>query len=112
MYAFQSLKSGMEVTQLFLARLLELKLIEPIDIEAEFDDGSSRKCVGLYTINQETLSKLPDAVVLELFRRDFLRLIYLMIASLKQFPILARRKNNRILKATECLAGVRASAVD
>jgi len=112
MYAFQSLKSGMEVTQLFIARLLELKLIEPIDIEAEFDDGTTRKCVGLYTINQETLSKVPDAVVLELFRRDFLRLIYLMIASLKQFPILARKKNNRILKATESLAGVRASAVD
>jgi hypothetical protein len=34
-----------------------------------------------------------------------------MIASLKQFPILARKKNNRILKATESLAGVRASAV-
>jgi hypothetical protein len=112
MYAFQSLKSGMEVTQLFIARLLELKLIEPIDIEAEFDDGTTRKCVGLYTINQETVSKLPDAVVLELFRRDFLRLVYLMIASLKQFPILARKKNNRILKATESLAGVRASAVD
>jgi len=112
MYAFQSLKSGMEVTQLFIAKLLELKLIEPIDIEAEFDDGTTRKCVGLYTINQETVSKLPDAVVLKLFRRDFLRLIYFMIASLKQFPILARRKNNRILKATEGLAGVRASAVE
>jgi len=112
MYAFQSLKSGMEVTQLFIARLLELKLIEPIDIEAEFDDGSTRKCVGLYTINQETLSKLPDAIVVELFRRDFLRLIYLVIASLKQFPVLARKKNTRILKATESLAGVRASAVD
>ena len=111
-YAFQSLKSGMEMTQLFIARLLEVKLIEPIDIEAEFDDGTTRKCVGLYTVNQETLSKLPDAVVLELFRRDFLRLIYLMIASLKQFPILARRKNNLILKATESLAGVRASAVE
>jgi len=111
MYAFQSLDSGLAVTQLFIARLLELKLIEPIDIEAEFDDGTTRKCVGLYTINQETLGKLPDAIVLELFRRDFLRLIYLMIASLKQFPILARKKNNHILKATEGLAGARAPAV-
>lgn len=111
MYAFQSLATGIEITQLFVARLLELKLIEPIDVEAEFDDGTTRKCVGLYTINQETLSKLPDAIVLELFRRDFLRLIYLMIASLKQFPILARKKNNRILEATEGLAGARAPAL-
>jgi SapC len=112
MYAFRSLASGMVVTQLFIARLLELKLIGPVDIEAEFDDGTTRNCVGLYTINQDTLSKLPDAVVLELFHRDFLRLIHLMIASLKQFPLLARKKNNRILKATESLAGARASAVD
>jgi hypothetical protein len=110
MYAFRSLDSGLEVTRLFIARLIELKLIEPVDIEAEFDDGTTRKCVGLYTVNQETLSKLPDATVLELFRRDFLRLIYLMIASLKQFPILARKKNNRILEATEGLAGARAPA--
>ena len=111
MYAFQSLKSGMEMTQLFIGRLLELKLIEPLDIEAEFDDGTTRKCVGLYSVNQESLSKLPDATVVELFRREYLRLIYLMIASLKQFPILARRKNNHILKATENLAAVRAPAV-
>ena len=110
MYAFQSLNSGIEMTQLFIARLLELKLIEPIDIEAEFDDGTTRKCVGLYTVSQDTLSKLPDEIVVELFRRQYLRLIHFMIASLKQFPILARKKNNRILKATEGLAGARAPA--
>jgi SapC len=111
MYAFQSLATGIEITQLFVARLLELKLIEPIDMEAEFDDGTTRKCVGLYTINQDSLARLSDAVVLELFRRDFLRLIYLMIASLKQFPVLARKKNNRVLKATEGLAAARAPVV-
>jgi len=31
-----------------------------------------------------------------------------MIASAKQFPILARKKNGRILKATENVAGLRA----
>jgi hypothetical protein len=34
--------------------------------------------------------------------------MHLMIASLKQFPVLARKKNGRMLKATETLAGVRA----
>ena len=45
---------------------------------------------------------------MELFRRGYLRLIHLMIASLKQFPVLARKKNGRILEATEKLAGARA----
>lgn len=110
MWAFQDLKPGMEITQHFIARLLELKLIEPVDIEAGFDDGTIHACVGLYTVNQETLSRLPDEIVIELFRRGYLRLIHLMIASLKQFPVLARKKNGRILKATEGLAGVRVPA--
>jgi len=109
-WAFQDLKAGIEVTQHFIARLLELKLIEPIDVEAGFDDGSIRNCVGLYSVNQDTLGQLPDEVVIELFRRGYLRLIDFMIASLKQFPILARKKNGRILQATEGLAGVRAPA--
>jgi len=110
-WAFQDLKPGIEVTRHFIARLLELKLIEPVEIEAEFEDGRIINCEGLYTVNQETLSTLPDAVVVELFRRGYMRLCHYMIASLKQFPVLARKKNGRILQATEGLAGVRTTAL-
>ena len=108
--AFRDLKPGLEMTRLFIARLLELKLIEPVDVEVEFDDGTMRRCVGLYTVDQEVLSRLPDEVVVELFRRGYLRLIHSMIASLKQVPVMARKKNSRLLKATEGLAGARGSA--
>lgn len=104
-WAFQDLKPGIQTTQVFVARLLELNLIEPVDIEVEFEDGSKHQCVGLYSVNQETLSRLPDEVVVELFRRGYLRLIHLMIASLKQFPVLARKKNGRLLEATRGLGG-------
>jgi hypothetical protein len=97
-WAFQDLNPGVEMTRLFIARLLELKLIEPIDVEAEFDDGSKRQCVGLYTIDQEALSALPDEIVVELFRRGYLRLIHQMIASLKQVPALGRKKNSMFLR--------------
>ena len=107
-WAFQDLSTGITLTRSFITALLQLKLIEPIDIEAEFDDGTTRDCAGLYTVNQDVLKALPDQVVVELFRRGYLRLIHFMIASLKQFPILARKKNGRILKATESLAGLRA----
>jgi SapC len=110
-WAFQDLKPGIEVTRHFIARLLELQLIEPMEVEAEFDDGRIVNCEGLYTVNQETLTRLPDAVVVELFRRGYLRLCHYMIASLKQFPPLARKKNGRILQATESLAGVQAAAL-
>jgi hypothetical protein len=110
-WAFQDLQPGIEVTRHFIARLLELKLIEPVDLEAEFDDGRIVNCDGLYTINQDTLRTLPDAVVVELFRRGYMRLIHYMIGSLKQFHVLARKKNGRILQATESLAGTRESAL-
>ena len=93
MQAFRDLKPGMEMTKLFIATLLQHKLIEPIDISASFDDGTKRNLTDLYTINQTVLRDLPDAVVLDLFRRGYLRLIYLMIASLKQIGELATRKN-------------------
>jgi hypothetical protein len=102
--AFQDLKAGAELTCHFIARLLQLKLIETIDIEVEFDDGAILRCVGLYTINQENLARLSDATVFELFRSGYLRLINLMIASLKHVPVMAHRRNARLLEATEGLA--------
>jgi len=128
MALFRDLKPGLEVTRTFVQTLIGLKLIEPIDIDLAFDagrkrnltglkliepididlafdDGSQRNLTGLYTINQNALRALPDAGVIDLFRRDYLQAIYLMIASLKQVPVLARRKNNALLKASAALAG-------
>jgi hypothetical protein len=107
-WAFQDLSNGITITRSFITALLQLKLIEPLSLEAEFDDGTTRNCAGLYGVNQEALSALPDQVVVDLFRLGYLRLIHFMIASLKQFPVLARKKNGRILQATASLAGLRA----
>jgi SapC len=97
--AFQELKPGIEMTKRFIETLLRLDLLEPIDVVLGFDDGSKRNLADLYTINQEALRKLPDAAVIELFRRGYLQLMYLLIASLKQIPMLAQKKNNRFLAA-------------
>jgi len=109
MRAFRYLRRGMWETKVFVTRLLELKLIEPIDLEVEFDDGSKREGVGLYTIDQGAVAALGDAVIVELHHRGYLRLIDLMIASLKQLSVLTSRKNTRLLRGTEALAGMRPS---
>jgi hypothetical protein len=95
--ALRELRSGIEATKAFIARLLELELIEPIDISLSFDDGETRELHDLYTIDQERLRGLPDDVVLDLFRRGYLHSISLMAASLKQIPVLARMRNERLL---------------
>jgi len=106
MALFRDLKPGLEMTKAFVETLVRLKLIEPIDVDLAFDDGSKRSLTGLYTINQNALQDLSDALVTDLFRRGYLQLIYLMIASLKQIPVLARRKNNALLAASATLQGV------
>jgi hypothetical protein len=95
--AFQQLKPGVEITKRFIETLLKLNLLEPVDIVLGFDDGTKRNLADLYTVNQDVLRKLPDAAVIELFRRGYLQLIYLLIASLKQIPVLAQKKNDRFL---------------
>lgn len=104
MALMRELHPGLERTKVFTKTLLDLKLLEPVTIDVGFDDGTSRQVVGLYSISQEALRALPDAAVLDLFRRGYLHLIYLVIASLKQVPALAQRKNRRLLQGTEGLA--------
>lgn len=108
-YAIRHLHAGMQATQVFIARLLELKLVEPIDLQVELEDGSKREGTGLYTIDVGALGALEDATVVELHRRGYLRLIDFMIASLKQLPVLTSRKNARLLRSTEALAAMQPS---
>ncbi len=105
MALFRDLVPGLERTKVFIETLLTLKLIEPIDITAHFDDGTERSCTGLYTINRTALRMLTDAQVIDLFRRGYMQLIYLMIASLKQVPVLANKKNSRLSRGSEALSG-------
>lgn len=95
---FQNLRPGLEQTKVFIETLLKAKLIEPIDISLAFDDGTRRQLEGLYAINQDALKKLSDAEVVDFFRRGYLQAIYLMIASLKQVPVLAQKKNARLAR--------------
>lgn len=95
---FQNLRPGLEQTKAFVATLLDAKLVEPVDIGLAFDDGTRRQLEGLYTVNQDALKKLSDTQVIDFFRRGYLQAIYLMIASLKQVPVLAQKKNARLAR--------------
>ncbi len=74
-----------------------MKLIEAVNIDARFDDGTRRDVEGLYTVNREALAELPDESVIALFRRGYLQLIYHLLASLSHVPALARKKNRQFL---------------
>jgi hypothetical protein len=90
------LKAGVEDTDAFVATMMEHKLIEPIDISLRFDDGESLQLEGLYSVSLDALHDLDDATALALFRGGQLQLAYAMVGSLRQIPVLARRRNQRL----------------
>jgi SapC len=98
MALMRDLKPGLERTRIFIDTLMSLKLIEPITIKARFDDGVQREFTGLYTIARDQLKDLPDAAVLDLFRRGYMQLIYLMLNSLNHISTLAQKKNKSFLQ--------------
>lgn len=100
----RDLRPGLERSRIFIDTLLSLNLIEPMTIEARFDDGSNREVTGLYTVNRDRLQDLADAAVVDLFRRGYLQLVYLMLASLKHVPTLAQKKNDLFLPGVDSRA--------
>ena len=88
---------GKRETDAFIARLLELKLVEPIDVSLQFDDGERLVLDGLYTASLDALHDLDDQEVLELFRKGHLQLIYALSGSLRQIAVLAERRNRMLV---------------
>ena len=94
--ALGQLKAGVDATRAFIRELLELRLIEPIDMNLRFDDGEQLRLDGLYTISRDGLSELDDADVLKLFRSGHLQAAHCMTFSLNQVAVLAQRRNDRL----------------
>lgn len=99
--ALRTLHTGLPETEAFLARLLANKLIEPIDLSFQFDNGESLRLDALYTISLDALHALPDDAALALFRSGDLQLIYAVTGSVRHIPHLAGRRNDRLSGVTQ-----------
>jgi hypothetical protein len=90
------LAAGMEATRRFIAEFLRLRLIEPIDISLNFDDGQRASLDGLYTVSRDSLNALDDGDVVALFRAGYLQAALCMSVSLGQVALFAERRNRRL----------------
>ncbi len=97
--ALQALHHGLPETAAIIARFVALRLIEPIDITLDFDDGSRLRLEGLYSISLDALHALPDAAALDLFRRGDLQIAYAQTGSVQHIRRLARLRNDRLATA-------------
>jgi len=88
-----ALVEGAKETYTFTGRLAELNLIEPVQIDIEFVDGSETKLQGLYWIAAAALKGLSAAQLAELRDREFLEWMYFQMASTAHVSSLVARKN-------------------
>jgi hypothetical protein len=88
-----ALVSGSTEAYAFTARLSELNLLEPVQIEIEFVDRSQTKLQGLYWIAAAALKALPADSLAELRDRGYLEWLYFQMASLAHVSSLVARKN-------------------
>ena len=95
-----ALVTGSQETYAFTGRLAELNLIEPVQIDIEFVNGSETKLQGLYWIAAAALKALPAAQLAELRDREFLEWMYFQMASVSQVSELVARKNRQLSGVT------------
>lgn len=72
-------------TQSFCDRLVELDLLEAVTANFEFAGSARTSLGGFYAVNREKLKGLSDELLLQMFKRDELELIYLHLFSLSRF---------------------------
>lgn len=83
-------------TEAFIAGLVEHRLIEPVDVSLQFDDGQTIALNGLYTVSGEALAGLDDSDIVRFFRSGWLQSALALRGSLAQIGLLARRRNERL----------------
>jgi hypothetical protein len=95
-----ALVAGTKDAYAFTGRLVELNLIEPVQIDIEFVDGSDTKLQGLFWIAAAALKALPAAQLAELRDREFLEWMYFQMASIAHVSVLVARKNRLLSGVT------------
>lgn len=79
----------------FFAAIERHGLVEPFTLEVTLDDGAQHTLVGYQTINEERLAALDGEALADLHRDGHLGPLYMLVASLAQFPALLARRNAR-----------------
>ncbi|RYY01205.1 MAG: multidrug transporter [Gammaproteobacteria bacterium] len=89
---------GIAVSQAMFKTFSSLDLIESFALNITFNNGSEYKSNVYYTINQEKLFSLDDAVVGQLHKAGLLHYAYMVLASTNNIKTLIERKNSSLNK--------------
>ncbi len=83
-------------TQAFCKKLVELKLLDPMQAQITSNTGQQRRLGGFTAVSRERLKALSDQQLAELAKTDELELVYLHLQSLKNLSsVVARSKSSQ-----------------
>ena len=88
----QDLETDLERTRQFCAALLEMKLLKPMRFDATLANGEALSVDGFMTVDEEAVSKLPDAQIATMYRNGMLSLLNIHSASLNNMRRLLDRR--------------------
>ena len=91
-----AIHQGHELSRSFSQVLVGLELIESLKVEVQFEDGTRQALEGLYKIDEDKLRGLSGNALEILHQNNYLRDIYLLLASLQNMPRLIEKKNRRL----------------
>ncbi|RYY75458.1 MAG: peptidase [Gammaproteobacteria bacterium] len=89
------LSEGENTTQLFIQELLSMNLLQPMQLQIALENEQSFRVDGLYTINEQALTKVTSENLISLHHKNFLHPIYIMLTSIGHIYGLIDKKNKR-----------------
>jgi hypothetical protein len=81
----QEFRAQVMRTQQFCKRLMELKLLEPMQAQFRLSDGQKVSLTGFHAVDRKRLKELPPETLAQLAANDELELIYLHLQSMRNF---------------------------
>lgn len=86
----------LERTRVFCARLVELELLKPVQIDVNLAAGQTLAAGGVQVVDEAKLKALPEATVAELLRNGMLGLLYAHLLSTSNVQRLSERLGQRM----------------
>ena len=92
----KAIHEGHEDGERFSQILVGLELVEPVAVDVEFRNAEKTSLKGLFRINEQTFKHLNANALQTLHEQQYLRCIFMLLASLGNMPRLIERKNRQL----------------
>jgi len=92
----KGINDGVEAAKAMYAELDALALLQPTELELQFDEGHGARLTGLYAIDRDRLAALDAQQLHGLHRSGLLEGVYLVLSSLYNMRRLIAEKQRRL----------------